>query len=156
MKQTVQYIVYSKAPIKQFSGILGGIDLHCVWLLLTGGKTLIEEVYDGSDPIAWYRDVLNEQGMIVKSTKKQTYKGQTFVWLEVDYDQTPIQEYTTWRDLEPNDTETLAWKPFWIPCTTGTTKECLGFAVSSRETVLQSKQHKHPMSLQTVLDAIVQ
>jgi hypothetical protein len=151
--QTIQYIVYSKAPSKQFTGILGAIELRCVWLLLTGAKTLIEEKYDGSDPIAWYKNVLESQEMIVSSAKQQKYKGQTIVWLEVDYEKTPIQEFTTWRDIEETDTETLAWRPFWVPCEAGSSKECLGFAVSNREYNLQSQ--KSPIVLQTVLDAIL-
>jgi hypothetical protein len=154
-KQVIQYIVYSKAPPKNFTGILGAIDLQCIWFLLTGGKTLIEETYDGDDPIAWYKTVLEQQDMVVVSAKQQKYKGQTFVWLEVDYEKTPIQEYVTWRDIPSTDTETLAWRPFWIPCETGTMKECLGFAVRNRELPLQGKQHKQPILLQTVLDAIL-
>lgn len=153
-KQTIQYIVYSKAPPKQFTGILGTLDLHCVWFLLSGGKTIIEESYDGADPVAWYKDVLEQQEMVICSSKQQKFKGQIYVWLEVDYEKTPIQEYTTWRDIQPSDTETLAWRPFWIPCETGTTKECLGFAVKNREYALQGKQYKQPILLQTVLDAI--
>ncbi len=153
-KQTIQYIVYSKAPVKQFNGILGAIDMQCIWFLLAGAKTLIEETYDGTDPIGWYTNVLGQQDMIVCSSKQQKYKGQTYVWLEIDYEKTPIQEFTTWRDISPSDKETLAWRPFWIPCDAGTTKECLGFAVRNRELPLQVQQ-KQPILLQTVLDAIL-
>jgi hypothetical protein len=154
-KQTIQYIVYSKAPVKQFTGILGTVDLQCVWFLLSGGKTLIEETYEGTDPVGWYKNVLEQQDMIVCSSKQQKYKGQTYIWLEIDYEKTPIQEFITWRDISATDKETLAWRPFWIPCDTGSSKECLGFAVRNRELSLQGPQQKQPIFLQTVLDAIL-
>lgn len=152
--QTVYYIVYSKAPVKEYSGLLGTIDLQCVWFLLSGGKTILEEQYIGSDPIGWYTSVLESQDMIVASSKIQKYKGHSYVWIEIDFEKTPIHEYTTWRDISENDTETLAWRPFWIPFEHGTTKECLGFAVSNRDCLLQSTTAKNPLSLQTVFDAI--
>jgi hypothetical protein len=154
-KQTIQYIIYSKAPVKQATGILGQINLHCIWFLLAGGKILIEESYDGADPVGWYKKVLEEQDIIVSSAKQQKFKGQTFVWLEVDFEKTPIHEFTTWADADTVDTDTPLWRPFWVPCEPGSTKECLGFAVMNREYPLQGKQHKQPILLQTVLDAIL-
>ncbi len=153
MKQTITFIVYARGQPKEYTGILGQITLHCTWILLTGGKHLLEESYTGSDPVAWYKSVLEEQEMVVKTTKTQKFKGTTYVWIEVDAEKTPIEEYTTWRDLEPNDTTSLAWRPFWTPCTQSTTTECLGFAVKAREFPLQSKANS--LTLQQVLDAIL-
>lgn len=151
---TYTYIVYAHPPPKQFTGILGSIDLHCVWLLLSGGKTLIQEEYSGADPIAWYKDVLEEQEMVVKSTKQQVYKGQSFIWIEIDAERTALTEFTSWKEVEAADTETLAWRPFWQPCSKGPSpQECLGFAVKAKEFPLQTK--KNSLMLQTVLDAIL-
>lgn len=148
----VYYIVYARPPVKTFSGILGDIDLHCIWFLLSGGKTIIDETYDGSDPIGWYKNVLEEQEMFVKETKQQKFKGSTYIWLEIDTERTAIHEFTSWKELDTKDTETLAWRPFWVPCEHGTTKECLGFAVPAKEFSLSKKT---PLMLQTVLDAIL-
>ena len=153
MKQTITFIVYARGTPKSFTGILGQITLHCTWLLLIGGKSLIEETYTGSDPVEWYTKVLKDQEMTIKSTKTQKFKGGTYVWIEIDADKTPLEEYVTWRDLEPNDTTSLAWKPFWTPYAQGTSNECLGFAVKAREYALQNKQS--PLTLQQVLDAIL-
>ena len=95
MKQTYTYIIYAKAPPKRCSGILGVIDLHHIQLLLAGGKYLIEESYEGKDPIGWYTEVLRDQEIIVKASKQQKHKGQTFSWLEIDSEKTPISEITT-------------------------------------------------------------
>ena len=151
---TVRFIVYARHPPKQFSGMLGTIDFHKLQFLLAGGKYLIEETYTGADPASWYTKVLGEQDIFICASQTQIIKGKTLVWLEVDAEKTPIDEFTIWTDLPSNDTETLAWRPFFYPCTTGTTKECLGLAVKARETALT--QDNHPIMLQTVLDAILQ
>lgn len=148
----VYYIVYARPPVKTFSGILGDIDLHCIWFLLSGGKNIIDETYDGTDPIGWYKNVLEEQDMFVKETKQQKYKGTSYIWLEIDVEKTNIHEFTSWKELDKHDTETLAWRPFWVPCQHGTTKECLGFAVPAKEFPLTKKGG---LMLQTVLDAIL-
>jgi len=153
MKQTYICIVYVKHPARQFSGILGEIDLYKVQILLVGGKQLIEEDYSGSDPIKWYKDVLEEQDIFIRQGKQQKWKGQHILWMEVDIEKTPIHEFTSSKDLQDGDTETLAWKAFLYPCHSGTTKECLGFAVSARETALQAI--KQPIYLDTVLQAIL-
>jgi len=150
----VRFIVYAKQPPKQFTGILGSITLHKFQFLLAGGKYCIEETYTGANPAEWYTKILGEQDIVIRASQTQTIRGQIHVWLEVDPEQTPIDEFTIWTDLPANDTETLAWRTFYYPCTTGTTTECLGLAVKARETALT--QGKHPIMLQTVLDAILQ
>ena len=155
MKHTVLFIVYAKPPSKRFTGILGEIDLYKIQFLLAGGKQLIQEMYDGSDPAAWYTKVLEDQDIIISASKTQKHKGHTLVWLEVDAEKTPIHEFTIWSDLPSNDTVTLAWRTFYYPCLTGIlpVKECLGLAVKARETVLFPG--KQPIMLNTVLDAIL-
>ena len=153
MKPTVLFIVYAKEAPKHFNGILGEIDLHKIQFLLAGGKTLIQESYDGKEPDVWYKNVLEEQDIFVSNSKVQSYKGRTLVWLEVDAEKTPIHEFTIWTDLPSNDNETLAWRSFYYPCTSGTTIECLGLAVKARETTLFPG--KQPIMLHTVFDAIL-
>jgi hypothetical protein len=153
MKGTYTFLVYAKAPPKQFSGILGEIDLHAIQFLLMGGKYSIEETYSGSNPVEWYTDILEQQGIFVSQGKQQKFKGETFIWLQVDLERTPIEEFTSWSELDPSDNETLAWRTFYYPCHKGTTKECLGFAISAREIFLQKT--KRVLQLSTVLDAIL-
>jgi hypothetical protein len=153
MNRQYTFLVYAKAPPKHFSGILGEIDLHAIQFLLMGGKYSIEETYSGSNPVEWYIDILEQQGIFVSQGKQQKFKGETFIWLQVDLERTPIEEFTSWSELDPNDTETLAWRTFYYPCHAGTTKECLGFAISAREIFLQKT--KKTLRLNTVLDAIL-
>ena len=153
MKHPYICIVYVKHPIKQYTGILGTIDLHTIQILLVGGKYLIEEQYMGTDPVEWYTTILEQQDIFIRQGKQQSWKGQRILWLEVNDERTPMSEFPTAKDLQPSDTESLAWKTFLYPCHAGTTKECLGFAVSARETVLQTT--KQPLYLDTVLDAIL-
>jgi hypothetical protein len=152
-KQTYTYLLYALPPPKRMSGILGDIDLYSIYFLLQGGKYLIEEKYDGTDPIKWYVDYLEEQGIVVKSTKTQQFKKKNYIWLEVDYEQTPIDEFTQWLELDSSDTETLAWRCVRYPCSAGTTKECLGFAVAARDTVLQ--KCSNPLTIGDVCNAIL-
>ena len=152
MKQTYTYIIYAKAPPKRCSGILGVIDLHHIQLLLAGGKYLIEESYEGKDPIGWYTEVLRDQEIIVKASKQQKHKGQTFCWLEIDSEKTPISEFTTWQEVSATDTETLAWRSIYYPCSLEK-KECLGLAVSAREMALQKKPAS--LMLTDILDALI-
>ena len=156
MKHAYTYIVYGTPPPQRFNGVLGEIDLFQIKMLLAGGKTLITEQYDGEDPIGWYTKTLEEQEIIVKQTKEQKFGATRYIWLEVDTDKTPIDEFATWRDLEPNDTETLAWRTFFYPVAPATKKECLGLAVKARETIITNSQSKQPLTLNTVLDAILQ
>jgi hypothetical protein len=149
----VRFIVYARQDPKRFTGILGEIDLHKIQFLLAGGKYIIEETYTGENPAEWYTKVLSEQDIIIRASQEQTVKGNRLVWLEVDAEKTPIDEFTVWTDLPASDNETLAWRPFLYPCTAGTNKECLGLAVKARETPLT--QDKHPIMLHAVLDAIL-
>ncbi len=151
--KTYTFLVYGVEPPKRFNGLLGGINLYTVHLLLQGGKTLIEETYDGETPVEWYSKTLEEQDIRVKNSKIQTYKGQTIIWLEIDTETTPIEEFTSWTELTPVDTETLAWRTVWYPCSVETQKECLGLAVAAKECLLQA-HGKHPLTLQQVLDAM--
>lgn len=152
MKQTYTYIIYAKGEPKRCSGILGEIDLYHIQLLLAGGKYLIEETYDGADPIGWYSEVLREQDIIVKASKQQKYKGQLFCWLEIDSEKTPIAEFTSWQEVPSEDTDTLAWRSIYYPCSPNK-KECLGLAVSAREMALQKKQM--PLMASDILDALI-
>jgi len=151
--RTYTFIVYAKDPPKIFSGILGEIDLHTLQFLLVGGKYSIEETYSGTDPTEWYTGILEQQDIFIVQGKQQKYKGETFIWLEVDLERTPIQEFTSWKDLSDSDEETLAWRTFYYPCYKGTVKECLGFAISAREIYLQ--KNKRTLQLNTVIDAIL-
>ena len=152
----LSYLVYAKEAPKDFSGLLGPLQLHVTHLLLSGGKTLIEETYDGDDPVGWYTECLKQQEIYIESSKIQSYKGQTIVWLQVDMEQTKISEFTNWTEISKNDRDTLAWRTVWYPCSSETNKECLGLAVVAKEIFLQEKTSlKHPLSLQQVLDAII-
>ncbi len=147
------FIVYAKRPPQTRTGILGPIDVHCVQLLLAGGKICIEESYDGDDPEQWYTTILTEQGIVIQSSRTQRWKNRTLVWLEVDPEQTPIHEFTMWNDVPEDDNDTLAWKTVLFPCTPGTSTECLGLAVPTQEINLFTKASK--LSLYTILKTIV-
>jgi hypothetical protein len=154
MKPSYTFIIYTKPSVRSFQGILGAIDVFTTHLLLAGGKYLIEESYSGSDPIKWYMETLKEQDIHVSASKQQKYKGQQYIWLEVDPNKTPIDEFTSWQEVEKTDTETLAWRKIIYPCTGGTTKECLGLAVAAREICL-TKKGQSPLYLTNVLDAVL-
>ena len=154
MKHTYTFIIYSKSVVKTFKGILGDIDVFTTHLLLAGGKYLIEEAYTGQDPIEWYSKTLQEQDIIVTASKQQKYKGQTYIWLEIDPEKTPIREFASWQEVDAKDMETLAWRKIVYPCTAGTTKECLGLAVVAREVCL-TKSGRTPLYMSNVLDAIL-
>jgi hypothetical protein len=153
MKQTYTFIIYARQGQKQFQGILGEFTLHTVQLLLAGGKTLIEEHYDGKDPIQWYTNVLAEQDIYVKESKQQAYKGKQYIWLEVDTEKTPIHEFTTWKDISEEDMESLAWRRIMYPIQVESGKECLGFACIANEILLQTKPGAFTMK--DILDAIL-
>ena len=153
---TVQYIVYTLEKPKQVSGLLGTLDIYCIQLLLIGGKTGIEETVKGKDTVAYYTTILEEQGMVVKSSHLENLKSIKRVWIEIDSEQTPIHEYTSWKDVDEKDTETLAWKPFWIPCLETTKTESLGLSVVARETLIFTGKHKVTLYdiFSTVLSAL--
>ena len=153
MKQTYTFIIYARQGQKNFQGILGEFTLHTVQLLLAGGKTLLEEQYDGADPVEWYTGVLSEQEIYVKESKQQVYKGKQYIWLEVDAEKTPIHEFTTWKDLPEDDMESLAWRRIMYPIQSSTGKECLGFAVIANEISLQMKPGAFTMK--SILEAIL-
>jgi hypothetical protein len=153
MKHTYTFIIYARQGQKQFQGILGEFTLHTVQLLLAGGKTLLEEQYDGEDPIQWYTNVLSEQEIHVKESKQQVYKGRQYIWLEVDSDKTPIHEFTTWKDIPEDDMESLAWRRIMYPIQVESGKECLGFAVIANEIPLQTKPGGFTMK--NILEAIL-
>jgi hypothetical protein len=154
MKPSYTFIIYTKPTIRTFQGILGPIDVFTIHILLAGGKHLIEESYSGSDPIGWYTHTLREQDIYVSASKQQKYKGQSYIWLEVDPEQTPIHEFTSWQEVDDKDTETLAWRKIVYPCTAGTTKECLGLAVAARNICL-TRKGQTPLYLTNVLDAVL-
>lgn len=152
MKQQVQYIVYAKESPKTYSGLIGEIDMHVIHLLLIGGKQGIVEYIDNKDPVKFYTEFLKEQDMYIKKTSTQVVQGVKRVWIEIDLEKTDLSEFTQWRDCAANDTDTLAWKTYWYPCTKGTTQECLGLAVVSNETPLfQGKSLTLHKVFQTIL-----
>ena len=137
--------------IKKFSGILGDIDLYTCSFLLAGGKSIIEEQYDGKDPVSWYFTNLEQQDMKPLKTKTQTIKGKTYIWIEVEWDPSQIN-----RDLSENSTsmEELVWKSFYYPCKSNTKEECLGLMVQVKE-IRMNDDIKNPIYLNTLLDAIL-
>ncbi len=134
---------------KKFSGILGEFDFYTIPILLAGSKYLIEEVYEGKDPVEWYTKSLEEQEMKILKTKKQTIKGKTFIWIEVEWNQEQIESFSN-----SDDANELVWKPFYYSCKTGTKEECLGLMVSIKEKVM-NQDKKNPIHLATLLDAIL-
>jgi hypothetical protein len=133
MKHNTQYIVYSVKPKKQVTGLIGNIDIYVVQLLLAGGKIGIEETVNSENHIEFYSTFLEEQGMIIKSTHHEIIKDIHRIWIEIDNEKTNFKEYSTWKEVDMNDMETLAWKPYWIPCLEGTKMESLGLSVISKE-----------------------
>ena len=123
------FIVYGKEEARRFKGILGDIDLYTIHLLLGGGKTILQETFQGTakDANVWYINHMKEQGIVCKSSRVVN----TTIWMEVDLEQTRLEEFTMAHEIGEEDTETLAWRTFWYPCTGETKIECLGFAVST-------------------------
>jgi hypothetical protein len=153
MKHQIQCIIYAKEKPKQFSGILGAIDLYTIHLFLAAGHQGIMETIDVKNPVEFYTSFLKEQDMVIQSTRMESILGVKRIWIEIDAEKTPIAEYTQWDQCSPTDTDILAWKPFWIPCTAGTTKECLGLAVSATSNTLFSG--KAALSYQSVFSTIL-
>ncbi len=153
-KSRYTFIIYTTPKRQTFSGILGSFQLATIQFLLAGGKYLIEEEYGGKNPAEWYSQTLKEQDIVVVSSKQQKYKGQTYIWLEVDPEQTPIGEFTSWTEVADNDKDTLAWRKIQYPYSEETNAEYLGFAVMARE-LNMAESKKAPMYLNTVLDAIL-
>jgi len=150
---TVQYIVYTLEKPKKVTGLLGNLDIYVIQLLLIGGRTGIEETIKSNEPMAYYTTILEEQGMVVKSSHFETLKTIKRVWIEIDFDKTPINEYTSWKDIDEKDTETLAWKPFWIPCLEGSRVELLGLSVVARETAIFTGKYK--VTLQDIFNTVL-
>ena len=151
MKQTIQYIIYAVGPPKKHTGLLGNLDTYTVYLLLLGGKQGIEETIETKTPVEFYTNILKEQDMVIKSTQLETLKGVTRVWIEIDSEQTNLQEYTQWRDV--TDSETLAWKPYITPCREGTKTEALGLNIGAKETLIFKGKHK--VSVYDILSTVL-
>ncbi len=149
---TVQYVVYAKEPPKQYTGLLGELDVHVIHLFLVGGEQGIVE-QSHKNPVKFYTEFLEEQDMVIKSARIDTTKPYARVYIEIDAEQTNLEEYTQARDCDPKDKDVLAWKTFWVTCQKGTTTECLGLgAVASKKTLFQGK---HPLYLQTLFNTIL-
>ena len=153
MKDKYYFIIYARKPTHHFSGILGEIEMHNIQFLFAGGKYIIEEEYDGDDPIRWYKSVLEEQGIYVMEHKQQIYKKKNYIWFEIDTGRTNIAEFTQASEIEEEDTETLGWRSIHYPCFAGTKKECLGFAVSARDECVQ--RDTKALKMIDVLEAIL-
>jgi hypothetical protein len=141
------FIVYAKEPAKSFKGILGEIDLYTIHLLLTGGNTILQEKFTGTAEEArkWYIQHMKDQGIVCNSS--QIVKST--IWMEVDLKNTSLEEFTMAHELEKGDTDTLAWRTFWYPCTKGTKIECLGFAINTLEYKISN------VSLEAILKTIL-
>ena len=142
MKHTIQYIIYCINPKNQVIGLLGTLDTYKINLLLIGGSKGIEEIIDTASPIEWYTNILSEQGMIIKSTKLENLKGIKRVWIEIDSEKTNLNEYTSWKEVNSDDKETLAWKPYWITCLEDSKTEFLGLSVVAKEIPVFAGKHK--------------
>jgi hypothetical protein len=128
--------------------------MYTIRLLLAGGKYLVEEQYEGNDPIVWYTEIMKDQGIYIANSKTQIYKSKKYIWMEIDSEKTPVDEFMTWKQLSPEDTDALAWRTFYIPCTANTRNECLGLGVIAREQVM-TEPNKPPILLNTILDGIL-
>jgi hypothetical protein len=137
-----------------FQGILGEIDFYTIEFLFAGGKYIIEEQYDGKDPVSWYTKILEEQDIFVKSSKKIKFKNKQAIYLEIDSVKTPISEFTTYLEVDDKDESTLAWRKIHFPCSRGTDKECLGLAVVAREMHLSPKNRLN-ITLFDILESII-
>lgn len=157
MKRLYTFVVYTKNKPKEFTGIFGPFTLYCPCFLLVGGKRLPTEQFEGTAEQArdWYCKHLESQGMVLRSSK--VAEGR--IWIEVDGENTDISEFTLAEELEPGDTETLAWWRTYYPCSKSDDsntkrKECLGFGVVTREIQLSSST-KYPLSLDTAIQFIL-
>lgn len=157
MKQVYSFCIYGVEQPKSFTGLLGPIDLYCVQLLLAGGRYLVDEEFEGDtlSAIRWYMDTLKQQDIIIKSHFTKKIRSKSIIFLQVDLEQTPVHEFTQAHEVAKTDFETLAWKPCWIPCAKGTSKECLGFEVSTREVPLVPSKQKSTVHLQDIIEAVL-
>lgn len=143
IKRRLKFIIFAVDSKKTFNGIIGQIDLYSIKLLLQGGTRILEEECSSSqDPVVWYSNLLLQQDIIIKKGFED--KNNT-VWLQVDVEKTPIEEFALWNEVDPSS-EDLAWRTYWIPCTADTKTECLGFWVSAKESFLSNK-----LSIATIL-----
>lgn len=153
MKHTYSYLIQARNQPKRFQGILGEIDLQKIQFLLVAGRFVIQEVYSGTDPVGWYTQILENQGIYVKSTKKQTLKGENQIWMEVDTEKTPVDEFTRSDEISETDRDSLAWKSIQYPCEANTTKECLGIAVVAKDILFHSGKQR--LTVHDVMTAIL-
>lgn len=154
MKRLYTFVIYTKDEPKEFTGIFGPFTLYKTCFLLVGGKRLPTEQFDGTAEQArsWYCNHLESQGMHVRSSRLAEGR----IWIEIDTETTSISEYTLAEELEPGDTETLAWWKTYYPSMKTdqlSLKECLGFAVMTRDIQLSSST-KYPLSLDTAIQTI--
>ena len=152
-KTEYTFLIYAKYEPRIFQGILGTIHLQHISLLLSGGRYLIRETYDGSDPVEWYTKVLEEQSIVIKASKKQSYKGQNYIWLQVDEEKTPIHEYIMWEEVAEGDLDTLAWRHVYYPCSEAGA-ECIGLSCAAKDICL-TEPHKPELMMKDVLDAVL-
>ena len=146
-QKTYSFIVFAKEEARSFKGILGDIDLYTIHLLLAGGKSILQEKFSGTAKEAntWYTEHMKEQGIICSSSQIVN----STIWMEIDLKQTSLDEFTMAHELEKGDTDMLAWRTFWYPCTGGSKIECLGFAVNTLE------YHISNVSLEAILKTIL-
>jgi len=120
-----RFVVFMKSAPRSFKGILGPIQLHAVHFLLAGGTQLLQENVpgDAKSAVSWYSSLLEQQDIPIRRGWKE---ANGLVWLEVDNEKLDINEFASWKEVDPNDQEQLAWRTFWIPCKFGTSEEALG------------------------------
>lgn len=121
-----------KSAPKLFNGILGKIELHAVHFLFAGGTQLLQENVpaDVKSPVTWYSDLLEKQDIPIR----RGWKDKTgLIWLEVNNEKLDINEFASWKEVDPNDQDQLAWRTFWIPCKFGTSEEALGLLAPAGE-----------------------
>jgi hypothetical protein len=149
------FIIYAESPTKIFNGILGTIHMAYISLLLSGGKYLIREKYSGTDPATWYSQTLQEQGIFIQSSRQQTFKGRTYIWLKVDTEKTPVHEFGTWDEITEGDKDTFAWRHVVYPYSPTTGKECLGLACAAQE-VLLTEPSQPSITMRDILESVIQ
>lgn len=148
------FIVYARLPKRQVEGILGELDIYTFQFLLSGGKHCIQETYTGTNPEEWYTEFLREQGIMIQESHVTQSKTRTYIWMEVNAEETPIDEFTQAEDVAEDDFDTLAWRRIVIPCEKNTVRECLGLMVGAKEMHMDSSPTG--LTMATVLQALLQ